>query len=83
MEKLNNAIENSPLHIMMISTTLRGSYDNWINDALRETLNVETNQICINLKNMYPGIDDRSVQCMALSATIFTYICFIGLCNSY
>lgn len=65
------------LRLLMMSTTLRGTYDDWINNPqFSEVLNVETNSTCIEMKRLFPTIDDKVAQSIALATLMYMYLFF-------
>lgn len=71
------------MRMLMISTTLRGTYDEWIcKPQFADVLNVNTNSACIELKRLYPAIDDKVAQSIALAILVYTYFMFFIVFNS-
>jgi len=55
------------MNFMIFSTTLCGNYDRWVNNPyISEIINVNTNPMCINLKQSYPDVEDKVIQSMTL-----------------
>ena len=70
------------LRLLMISTTLRGTYDTWIdNPQFSDVLNVETNSTCIKLKKLFPTTDNKVVQSISLAVLVYMYIIFCSTIN--
>jgi hypothetical protein len=71
------------MRLLMISTTLRGSYDEWIRKPnFVDVLNVNTNATCIELKRLYPDIDEKASQSIALAVLVYTYFIFFIVFDS-
>lgn len=73
---MNNIdLENSGMTIMYLATSLCEKYDDWKNDENFATVaDLNTNSICLGLKNMYPKISDRVRQSMALAFSLYFYL---------
>ncbi len=71
------------IKLLMISTTLRGSYDEWIcKPNFADVLNTNTNSTCLELKRLYPAIDNKASQSIALAVILYTYFMFFIVVNS-
>lgn len=74
------------MNFTVFSTSLCGCYDSWKNDqSISEIINVDTNPMCINLKKMYPGVEDKVVQSIVLGFMFnlkYTVNCEFGNENS-
>lgn len=55
------------MNFMVFSTTLCGNYDQWKdNPNISEIINVNTNPMCVNLKNSFPDAEDKVIQSITL-----------------
>ena len=55
------------MNFMIFSTTLCGNYENWKNNPnISEIIKIDTNPMCVNLKNDYPEIEDKVIQSITL-----------------
>ena len=80
-----NFYENNEefIRLLMISATLRGSYDEWIcKPNFTDVLNVNTNATCLELKRLYPSIDKKTSQSIALAVLVYIYFIFFIVFNS-
>ncbi len=67
--------KNTGMTFMVIATSLCSKYDEWKNDAnIMTIVDLNTNSICIGLKEMYPSIDTKVVQSIALAFTMYFVI---------
>jgi hypothetical protein len=67
--------ENYGMTLMFIAANLCDKYDEWKNDSnLMNIVDLNTNTICIGLKQMYPLISDKIRQCMALAFSMYFFI---------
>ncbi len=66
---------NSGMMLIVIATNLCNRYDEWKNDTnIMNIVNLDTNSICIGLKKIYPFIDTKVVQSIALAFTMYFVI---------
>lgn len=69
------ASSNSGMTLMVIATSLCNRYNEWCTDSkIMDVVNVQTNTICIGLKQMYPLIEDKVAQSIALAFTMYFVI---------
>ena len=74
MNKLLDS-DNSGVAMMVIATSLCNKYDEWsTNLNIMNSVDIKTNTICIGLKELYPTIDDKVVQSIALAYTMYFVI---------
>lgn len=67
--------ENYGMTLMFIAANLCDKYDEWKNDSnLMNIVDLNTNSICIGLKQMYPSISDKIRQCMALAFSMYFFL---------
>lgn len=77
MNKLD--LTNSGMAIMFLATSLCERYDEWKDDLNMTTVaDLNTNSICLGLKEMYPMITDRVRQSMALAFSMYFYLLVSG-----
>ena len=66
--------ECDQLKLMIIATTLSKKYDEWSKyPNTLDVLNVNTNAICICLKEKYPSIEDSVAQSISLAYILYLY----------
>lgn len=74
---LTSKNNNNTMTFMVIVTSLCNKYDEWKNDSnIMSIVDLNTNSICIGLKQMYPSIDDKVVQSIALAFTTYFVILY-------
>ena len=67
--------ENTGMTMMIIATSLCAKYDEWKNDTnIMKIVDVNKNSICIGLKNIYPTMETKVMQSIALSFTMYFII---------
>jgi len=72
---MNDTQENDQLTLMIMATTLSKKYDEWSqNSDVMDVLNVNTNNICIYLKDKYPYIEDSIAQSVSLAFLLYLYL---------
>lgn len=79
---VNHSQENNDSQISMLvtATTLCSKYDDWsINEKIMNVLNVNTNNLCIELKQKYPNADDKVVQSIVLALLLHFYMFWSGV----
>ena len=66
---------NSGMTLMVIATSLCNKYDEWKNnEKLMNLVDINTNSICMGLKDMYPEIDNKVIQSIGLAFSIYIYL---------
>lgn len=66
--------EGDQLKLMIIAATLSKKYDEWSKyPNTLDVLNVNTNEICICLKEKYPEIEDSVAQSISLAYILYLY----------
>lgn len=67
--------ENSGMTLMIIATSLCNKYEEWKNDSnIMKIVDVNKNSICVGLKNVYPTMDMKVMQSIALAFTMYFVI---------
>jgi hypothetical protein len=71
------------LRLLIMSTTLMGTYNEWINNPhVSEVLDVNTNATCLELKKVFPSIDNKVSQSIALGILMYFYFIFCATLTS-
>ena len=84
MFELINKETTYGMSILVIATTLCNNYDKWKNNnKLINIVDIDTNSICIELKRLYPGIENKVTQCIALSFPLYFYLLFTQAIMNY
>lgn len=71
---MNNLLntQNGYLTLIVIATSLCDRYDEWKhNDEILKIVNLNDNVICNGLKQLYPSMDNKTVQSIALAFSIY------------
>lgn len=69
------------LTVMVIATTLCNKYDEWKNDEnYMKIVDLNKNSICVGLKKLYPMIEDKVTQSIALA---FSFHFYFTLSSAY
>lgn len=64
--------DNSFVAMIVIATSLTNRYDEWSSDDnIMGIVDINKNSICVGLKEMYPELDNKIVQSIALAFTIY------------
>ncbi len=67
--------KNSGMMLMIIATSLCNKYDEWKNDInIMSIVDLNSNSICVGLKKIYPTIEDKITQSIALAFTMYFII---------
>lgn len=71
MNKFLNS-NDSGMALMVIATSLCDKYDEWITDPnILNVVDLQKNSICVGLKQLYPTINDKITQSIALAFTMY------------
>jgi hypothetical protein len=63
---------NDCLSLMMVATNLCLRYDEWT-PSMIDVLDINKNETCKKIKEMYPEANDRSVQSVVFSILLYIY----------
>lgn len=66
---------NNGMMLMVIATSLCNRYDEWKTDAnIMNIVDLDNNSICVGLKTIYPSIETKVIQSIALAFTMYFVI---------